>query len=78
MALQNEEKDDQRRKNIEISVKDIIKARKISPEFAREESELISNSENVFYKAREEKDFSQFESTLEKVIECMRKRAELL
>lgn len=76
--LSREELDEIRKKNVEISVKDIIKKQKLSAEFVKAEWELLSLSENTYYKARKDKNFADFAPFLEKVVAHMRRKAELL
>lgn len=78
MQLQQEERDELRRRNIEISVKDILQEQKLPKEFVKEQTELQSITQNTYYKAREKSDFDMFAPMLEKMVASMRKKAEYL
>lgn len=78
IKLKDEERNEIRRKNIKISVKEILKNQKLPWEFVKEQSGLLSTSQNIYYKAREKNDFSMFVPYLEQVVASMRKKAEYL
>lgn len=77
-TLSKEEQDEFRRRNVEITVKDIIDSKKIPAKFVKEYSEFESLCEDEYYRASEESDFVRFVPFLEKMVAMQRKRAEYL
>jgi len=61
---------------IRITKRDYDLARKLSPELVAERSKTFSLGEEVWIKARAEKDFSMFQETLEKIVDLNIRLAE--
>lgn len=61
---------------IRIAKRDYELARKLSPELVTERSKTFSLGEEVWIKARAEKDFSMFQETLEKIVDLNIRLAE--
>ncbi|MBX2887103.1 MAG: carboxypeptidase M32 [Ferruginibacter sp.] len=66
------------KKNIEISLYDYQKAKKLTPAFVRKMSEVINHSFHAWIKARKENDFSPFEKPLQEIINLKRIEADSL
>jgi len=68
--------EDQKR-NVELSWDDFSRLKKLSPEFVREMSEVVSGSFHAWMEARKLNDFKMFESKLALVVELKRQEADL-
>ncbi|HSU52410.1 MAG TPA: hypothetical protein VLJ41_17510, partial [Segetibacter sp.] len=68
--------EDQKR-NVELSWDDFSRLKKLSPEFVREMSEVVSGSFHAWMEARKLNDFKVFESKLALVVELKRQEADL-
>jgi Zn-dependent M32 family carboxypeptidase len=66
--LSQEDLDSIRKKNVEISIKDVLKGKKIPTKFERHYNERTRVINDIYFRARKEKDFSSFAPLLEEMI----------
>lgn len=66
------------RRNLELSQYDYNKAKKLSPEFVREMTEVINQSFHSWIEARKANNFKVFENDLAKLVDLKRQEAHLL
>ncbi|HYC29083.1 MAG TPA: carboxypeptidase M32, partial [Chitinophagaceae bacterium] len=68
----------QQRRNVELSLYDYNKAKKLSPAFVRELTETINQSFHSWIEARKLNSFKRFENDLAKLVELKKQEADLL
>jgi carboxypeptidase Taq len=66
------------RKNVELSLYDFNKAKKLSPAFVRKLTETINQSFHSWIEARKLNSFKRFENDLARLVELKREEAQLL
>ena len=68
----------QQRRNVELSLYDYNKAKKLSPAFVRELTEIINQSFHSWIEARKLNSFKHFENDLAKLVELKKQEAHFL
>lgn len=66
------------RKNVSLTLKDFLKAKKYSSEFVGKKSMAVSRAHGAWVKAREENNFAGFENELNEVVQLTREEAAML
>ncbi|MEO7308702.1 MAG: carboxypeptidase M32 [Ferruginibacter sp.] len=70
--------DDKEQKNVELSLYDHNKSKKLSSDFVRKMSETVNRSFHAWIQARKENSFAGFEKPLDELIQLKKQEAEML
>lgn len=69
---------DKEKRNIQLSLEDYTKSKKLSGEFVRQMSETVTKSFHAWIQARKDNSFSVFEKPLDNLIQLKKQEAEML
>ncbi|MGB4842837.1 MAG: carboxypeptidase M32 [Ferruginibacter sp.] len=76
--VSKEDLGDKEKKNVQLSLEDYNKSKKLSSEFVRQMSETVTKSFHAWIQARKENSFSVFQQPLDDLIQLKKQEAEIL
>ncbi len=70
--------DDRQKRNVQLSLEDHIKSKKLPADFVRQMSEAVNKSFHAWIQARKENSFAFFEQPLDELVQLKKQEADLL